>query len=372
MNILIDAFDTLSFGRGKPAVWGEDTYGAGMFPPFPSVILGSLRTAWFADHPTDIKVANTESDPTGSYCITNFMLKYGDVFYLPVPADSITSKEYWEDHKVFYQQLTPNNTITSLDLKYCLTEPSMFRSKKVKTTDRIWITQNAFQEYLDGKAKETKECIHLEETISEEKKIGLYRNRSTKTPRTSMLYRTSMTRPVGTKGKMSFAVSLDCSENAILPSPSGVLRLGSHGKTAKYRMDENRQNINPGNISEEGIFKLYIATPAILKNGWRPEWLDKNTLQGCPSGSMPELELLTAAVHGYESCGGFNMKERKPKPMRRAVRSGSVYYFRLLENHEENRRAIIKHFHGRSISEDEESQRNGFGLGYIGTVSEKI
>ena len=41
MKVKITALDTLSFGVGQPSVWGEDTFRAGMFPPFPSVVRGA-------------------------------------------------------------------------------------------------------------------------------------------------------------------------------------------------------------------------------------------------------------------------------------------------------------------------------------------
>jgi len=61
------------------------------------------------------------------------------------------------------------------------------------------------------------------------------------------------------------------------------------------------------------------------------------------------------------------MKAKRPKPMRRAVRAESVYYYELTDNTHENRNAVLK-LHGTSISDF--SREDGFGISYIGKIEE--
>jgi CRISPR-associated protein Cmr3 len=59
------------------------------------------------------------------------------------------------------------------------------------------------------------------------------------------------------------------------------------------------------------------------------------------------------------------MAENKPKPMYRAVPEGSVYYFKLLDNSEEER--VREAFHLKNISDI--NAEEGFGLALVGGVS---
>ena len=66
---------------------------------------------------------------------------------------------------------------------------------------------------------------------------------------------------------------------------------------------------------------VYLASPAVFASPapWRLPGLE----------SFPELELVAAAVGKPLAVGGWDMKTREAKPLRRAVPAGSVYYLRL-------------------------------------------
>ena len=64
MQIQIDPLDTLFFRDGKPFTMGEDSWASGIVPPYPSVIYGALRSAYFSNHITELKKATKWDDPT--------------------------------------------------------------------------------------------------------------------------------------------------------------------------------------------------------------------------------------------------------------------------------------------------------------------
>ncbi len=43
---------------------GENTWPDTVFPPYPSVIYGALRSTYFANHINELGKANREDDPT--------------------------------------------------------------------------------------------------------------------------------------------------------------------------------------------------------------------------------------------------------------------------------------------------------------------
>ncbi|HEC25711.1 MAG TPA: hypothetical protein ENI54_06865, partial [bacterium] len=64
MIVEIDALDTLFFRDGKPFTMAENRWADTVFPPFPSVIYGALRSAYFANHIEELGKAKTDDDPT--------------------------------------------------------------------------------------------------------------------------------------------------------------------------------------------------------------------------------------------------------------------------------------------------------------------
>jgi CRISPR-associated protein Cmr3 len=55
--------------------------------------------------------------------------------------------------------------------------------------------------------------------------------------------------------------------------------------------------------------------------------------------------------------GGWDLANRKPKPMQKAVPAGGTYYFALEQGSAEE---IIEHFHGKGFGQQGEA-----GYGYI-------
>ena len=107
-------------------------------------------------------------------------------------------------------------------------------------------------------------------------------------------------------------------------------------------------------------FLLYISTPTIFKKGWLPDWIDKDSLKGKIPNTDLTVKLLTASIGKPDLIGGFDMAKRKPKPMYKAVPSGSVYFFEILEGNSSE----LEKIHQKSISDIYPEQ--GFGICYVG------
>ncbi|MGK9475771.1 type III-B CRISPR module-associated Cmr3 family protein [Melioribacter sp. OK-6-Me] len=107
-------------------------------------------------------------------------------------------------------------------------------------------------------------------------------------------------------------------------------------------------------VLSSNIVKLYLLTPAIFENGSLPN-LEK------PLFKKYNMKLLTAAVSGYKSIGGFDIQSNQPKPMYRAVKEGSVFYFSF----EGDSNDLLDDFFLASIS-DFNLDKQGFGITLIG------
>jgi CRISPR-associated protein Cmr3 len=141
------------------------------------------------------------------------------------------------------------------------------------------------------------------------------------------------------------------------PTSGEVVKLGGEGKIAKLEeVCEVMPEIKVEARSD--YFKLYLATPSIFKNGWLPEWINPNTMEGAFifRDKKIKVKLLTAAVRKFVTTGGYGydteVEEHRPREMRYAVPAGSVYYFKILEG--DFNRAITL-FNQKCISDYRES-----------------
>jgi CRISPR-associated protein Cmr3 len=102
--------------------------------------------------------------------------------------------------------------------------------------------------------------------------------------------------------------------------------------------------------------RLILATPAIFKNGWKPD-LDNGLLKNF------KLQLVGVCIHRWKAVSGWDLVKRGPKPIRRMVSAGSVYFFTC----EQGAAAKLADHWLESVTDHEQEQRDGFGLAIWGT-----
>jgi len=114
--------------------------------------------------------------------------------------------------------------------------------------------------------------------------------------------------------------------------------------------------------------RMQLATPAILSQGWLPGWLDPETLEGAPPGvSDTRLRLCSACVDRWRPVSGWDLEKRGPKPVRRVVPAGSVYFFEVVQGSAKD----LADCWLRPVADDEQDRRDGFGLALWGVWRNK-
>jgi CRISPR-associated protein Cmr3 len=118
--------------------------------------------------------------------------------------------------------------------------------------------------------------------------------------------------------------------------------------------------------------RLILATPAIFnKEGYLPDWLNKN-LEGSPPG-LPELHLRLCAValKRWQAASGWDLQARDKRPegaaraARRLVPVGAVYWFQIVQGQASAAAQLWLH----SICQGEQDRSDGFGLTLPGVWS---
>jgi CRISPR-associated protein Cmr3 len=109
--------------------------------------------------------------------------------------------------------------------------------------------------------------------------------------------------------------------------------------------------------------RMVLATPAVFSSGWKPGWLD-NDLTGSPMAGGPKLKLVGLAIQRWRAVSGWSMAvPRGPKPVRRAVPSGGVYFFQVIGGNASD----LADRWLKPVSDKDSECRDGFGLATWGT-----
>lgn len=110
--------------------------------------------------------------------------------------------------------------------------------------------------------------------------------------------------------------------------------------------------------------RMVLASPALFANGWLPGWLNQDTLEGSPPDCTIRLKLRGACVGRWQPISGWSLEKgsRGPKPVRRLVPEGSVYFFEVVSGKPEE----LADLWLRSVADAEQDRRDGFGTSLWG------
>lgn len=359
--------DPLFFGSGKPFTAGSDTYANTIFPPHPSTIYGALGTflIYYRGDLESFKERKRNNQIKPIKLIGPLIYKEEKV-YFPAPLDLVMYKE-GDNTKISQLNLTkrPEVFISDQDnLRYI----HIYKGNEKVDEAKGYLTELYFKRYLMDSLSKDDPLIEPHEFYKEEMKIGIARDKKTMTTKEGYLYRLPMVRMSKDTG---FLIGIKIDENEDFPD-SGIIQLGGEGRTARFEVlkDNPLKVIENLEISFNGKFKIYLATPAIFKKGWLPEWINERDLTGEKGGI--KVKLIGAVIGKYIRISGWDLYNGKPKKSYRAVPPGSVYYFEVQNIDEVDINKIKDVFHLKTISdnlqEEENIDRKGFGLCFVGGV----
>jgi CRISPR-associated protein Cmr3 len=358
MNYLqIEANDTLFFRDGKPFSMGDESFAEAIFPPAPSVLYGLLRSVWFSQNMNQFS-----PDPNGALAQRNdeslklqigyISLTLNNEALLPFPNDLLRTGES-AAYLRLVQNPIPASSYASSGLTHIL--ESSIESKVDELAGKAYLRLTDFNQYLAGSADASALCtkvIELKDIVKGEPKVGLARVLETRTSKDGHLFSVSQIRPkTQENGAVDFLIGCNDLNPAILPP--ALARIGADGKTAAV-ITAGAPGINPTTINGD-FLKMYLATPAVFKNGWQPD-IDLNCYG---------VKIIAASIGRVQHIGGFDMVHRRPKPMLKAIPAGSVYF---LQVEDDTKRDLLLRLHGQSICgsiNGYDYHKEGFGIVYF-------
>lgn len=380
MNILIKPVDVLFFRDSKPFSRGSEHFTRSIFPPLPQTLYGALRTKAMETLGCDymefakgrlILNNNELVEKSGGMGVHEkelgtvyeqgtfklkgpFLLK-DDTIYMKLPADV---KKVNEEYLILSPFSLEEIGITS-DLDILENYPHIQTQFPVEDVEG-YLSLSEFTRYLMGEKIQKNEAIKSSEIYDYELRTGIGVNSDTNITGEGLLYTIGFIR---LNNGWSFYAS---AENlSALPS-AGLIKFGGDNRVCEYeKTTEDPFKYYTSKIGEikkivknKKRFKLVLLTPAEFNEGWMPGGFNEN-LELNFNGI--KIKLITASVGRPENISGWDMAQKKAKPLRKLVPAGSVYYFEIIEGEVEK---IFDTLNFKSLSD--KNIHSGFGLTLIG------
>ncbi|MBC7233571.1 MAG: type III-B CRISPR module-associated protein Cmr3 [Chloroflexi bacterium] len=321
MELFLEPIDVWLFRDGKPFDALSDHRARSLFPPYPTVMQGVIRSHHLVVKGVDLRnpAAIAEAVGTTEY-FGNFRLrgpfiakKESDkiVRYFPVPADVVLDKQ-----AEVYCPLRPRPreeapyvlTNAPTELPMLLWQPEGFEPRKRQLGQ--WLVEEELFKCLHGQLAR---AVPGETLFARESRFGIGRDDATRTTREGVLYEVEFIRPCPGVGLW---VQVDGYNGW---PDAGLMRIGGEGRGAHFTRIEPTLGWPQVPAPLPARFKVYFASPTYFEEGWKPkDW-------GCFFDGTVTLQAI--ALNRYESIGGFDWADIEQKPARRYVPAGSVYYF---------------------------------------------
>lgn len=164
-------------------------------------------------------------------------------------------------------------------------------------------------------------------------------------------------RPLTTAVRLALAVITDAPN--LKP---GLTPLGGERRLVSWRRSNEGLPSCPmvlrENIMKHRHCRVVLLTPAHFRAGWKPDWLLSPR-----DGVTPSLQAVSVAR--YQVVSGWDFENNRSKPTRRLAPAGTTLFLKL----DGEAAAVEKWIDAtwmRSVSDEEQDRRDGFGLAVLG------
>lgn len=394
--------DPLVARDGRPFGAGQGRRMRGMDWPLPSVVAGSFRTALVKgitglNFSGDIPQRLKQIAVAGVFPVTTGESRPEEM-YLPAPSDAVAEMLENERGNRTVHRAVPQEMgaigggcdLPSSGLQPVMLPPSVRDFKPAALP--AWWPMAEYARWLVG------EEVHLNSTFlgnpGQEVRDHIYLDPQRGAAADGEIFSSTglnvafIPRFVETPGHVSTSfrdrfAQLTLSARVEIPDPETELRIEPDFRIWHPLGGERRlvhwQQQGDGNLwkcparvgqalEQATQIRMVLATPAIFAHGWRPGWLD-HRLEGTPPGSKVRLQLVGVCNGRWRAVSGWSLDHTKgqypgPKPIRRMVPAGSVYFFRCQKPGDA---ATLPQQWLQSVSDDPQERLDGFGLAVWGT-----
>ena len=359
--------DPLIFRDGKPFVATPGERADSLPFPFPSTVIGAVRTRAGTD------ASNGKFDATKLNRLLENSI-HGPVLveldaneaiverYFPAPADALVV-ETSDKGIVLRYALAPirvSTNSTDLGVSHLVGRDPQIKDKPYYKTPRLW-TWPTMKEWLHNGVDDgpfDAKTLGMEE-LPRDHRTHVSIQPDTHASREGALFQTSgMEFTTENASSLAIALTSDAGLQAGVDFLGGERRIVQWWATSNVFADATCPEDIVQKISEDKSCRLILATPAYFANGHLPSYLT----------SQFGATVVASAVPRYQTISGWDYSKPnggEPKPTRRLAPAGSVYFLALTQV--TDLQDFIKRVWLNNISDDVQACRDGFGLALLGT-----
>lgn len=385
---LIEPHDPLIVRDGRPFGPNPGARARSVSFPYPSTVAGGFRSQAGKDEngrfDRSLIPAVKQISIRGPLLVE--LLNDDNLQFLaPAPRDALLLRE--NDQAAIYRRrlqplTTPDGVLSDLPdgLSWLVGLPQPDLKKPAKEAPRYWYWESHFVPWLlnppnDVETVAVADLGHNGPTA--EWRVHVAIDPTSFTGADGALFATNglefWQRPSDKEATLShvkrLALATEVNNPPTLSIRQGFAPWGGERRTMHWRKHETQLPAIPvglaNKIAQTGCCRLILITPACFSEGWKPSWV----LEPC-FGVTPTLEAVI--VNQAETISGWNFELKPgtqtqigPKPTRRLVSSGSVYFLRL----DGDPTAVRRWVEGMwlaNVSDTEEDRLAGFGLTAVG------
>lgn len=345
--------------RGNRSFGDAGEHGEASALPWPSVMAGALRSALLgrdaqavADFSAGRRPAGAAGDALGTpdepgaFRLTWTSLAIagdrGVEPLVPLPADLYA---HGDGGKIVLTLLRPSPLPEGVRAGAELPRVAVLRADKAaKPVQGLLLSATGLRAYLAGELPQS--TMSIEAVCQTELRLGIALNAAARTAEEGALYTTEAIRFAqrdelwrGDSHPSERATSPRAAgylvgvsgASGLLPE-RGTLRLGGDARAAHYRKVQIEVPPAPhAKIADSKRFRLVLRSPGIFAAGWYPDGIRRVGIDYVLEREGFKANLVCAAVPRYEIVSGWDLARMRPKPARRAVPAGAVYWFDRFE-----------------------------------------
>jgi len=318
MQLFLEAMDVWLFRDGRPFDALSDHRARSLFPPYPSVMQGVIRSHHLVVKGVDLRDKQAIERTVGTADDVRDLRLRGPFIarregntitrYFPVPADVAPDEKGYRPLRPRQCSAVPEVLTSALDDLPMLLWPE---GEPTKKEHGQWLNEATLLKCLKG---EEVKGVSSTELFARENRFGIGRNDERRTTEEGALYEVEFIRPRRNVGLWVQVEGYDDWPDA------GLMRIGGEGRGAHFEKLTSPLAWPPIPDPLPTRFKVYFAGPACFSGGWKPK-------EGWGKFFEGEVQLQAIALNRYESIGGFDWASGQQKAARRYVPAGSVYYF---------------------------------------------
>lgn len=328
-GIRLDPLDTLFFRDGTPFSAGrapQDGVGS-LFPPYPGSVAGALRAAlalcngWSGrgPWPQEIKdVLGDGPDDPGVLSIDGPFVLRDDQPLFPVPRHLLgaITPGGWTPRVLL--RPGPKVVCDLGDVRLPVAPRTCDEIETLKTGDHSWLTRTGMEAVLRGERPSAEtDLVPRSELWNEEPRIGLERDKATRTAQERMLYSTRHVRLM--RGVSLGAKISGVPEDWTLPF-GRLVPFGGESRLAECRKWHVDSRLDAPLTELEAGRRVVVVALSPLD-------LEEDIHLGRqPLAALGGARVVSACLSRPQRIGGWDSLARKPLPLRSVLPPGSVLF----------------------------------------------